>query len=445
LANNLKGKKVTVLGLARSGKAVAIMLESIGCNVFCSDFGVPEGLEEFKVPYEIGGHSEKVFDADIIVVSPGIPMDSQVITKAKSLGIPLRGELDLSASLLDCKYAAVTGTSGKSTTTSLIAHILQKKGITSKAIGNIGDAVAGHVLEEKPDWIFSIEVSSFQCELMDEFHPSSAVFTNLSQDHLNRHGSMEEYGSLKQRMMRLMGSDDLVVLNADDTWSNGLSSKTNAKTLSFSAKQPNCDGYFDGQTIHLFGESVAKLNQFKLLGAYNAQNLMAASLAVSKFGVNPKQALISCFDFESLPHRMQFVGLWNGIRFINDSKATKPDSTNLTLSSLDGHFLLILGGSEKGSDFSALLPYLSNVRLAIIHGVTSDKIAKSLKDAGFDRFVQVATQHDAILKAFEVAISGDTVLLSPSCASFDQFKDYEHRGRVFVEEVTALAKERLQA
>lgn len=445
LASNLNGKKITVLGLARSGKAVAKLLKSIGCNVFCSDYGKPEDLEEFSIPYEIGGHSDKVFDADLIIVSPGIPMDSHVLTKARSLGIPLRGELDLSASLLDCKYSAVTGTSGKSTTTSLIAHILQKNGTTSKVVGNIGDPVAGHVLEEKPDWVLSIEVSSFQCELMDEFHPSSAVFTNLSEDHLNRHGNMEEYGLLKQKMMKLMGSDDLVVLNADDAWSNGLSHKTCAKSLRFSAKQSNCDAYFDGQVIHLFGEPVAKLSQFKLLGAYNAQNLMAASLAVSKFGVSPKQALISCFDFESLPHRMQFVGLWNGIRFINDSKATKPESTNLTLSSLDGPFLLILGGSEKGSDFSALLPHLSNVRLAIIHGITSNRIAKSLKDGGFDRFIQVATQREAILKAFEVATPGDTVLLSPSCASFDQFKDYEHRGRVFVEEVTALAKERLQA
>lgn len=445
IANNLRGKKITVLGLARSGKAVAKMLKSIGCDVFCSDYGKPEGLDDFDVLYEVGGHSDRVFDADKIVVSPGIPMDSQVLVKAKSLGIPLRGELDLSASLLDCKYAAVTGTSGKSTTTSLIAHILQKNGAVSKAVGNIGDAVAGHVLEEKPDWVLSIEVSSFQCELMDEFHPSSAVFTNLSEDHLNRHGSMEEYGALKERMMRLMGSDDLVVLNADDPWSNDLSAKTRAKHLKFSAKQSNCDAYFDGQTIHIFGEPVAKFSQFRLLGAYNALNLMAASLAVSKFGVNPKQALTSCFDFESLPHRMQLVGIWNGIRFINDSKATKPESTNLTLSSLDGPFLLILGGSEKGSDFSALLTYLSNVKLAIIHGATSDRIAKSLKDGGFDRFVQVATQQDAIIKAFEVAIPGDTVLLSPSCASFDQFKDYEHRGRVFVEEVTVLAKERLQA
>lgn len=445
IANNLRGKKVTVLGLARSGKAVAKMLKSIGCDVFCSDSGKPEGLEDFDAQYEIGGHSEKVYNADLIVVSPGIPMDSQVIAKAKSLGIPLRGELDLSASLLDCKYAAVTGTSGKSTTTSLIAHILNKNGVASKAVGNIGDAVAGHVLEEKPDWTLAIEVSSFQCELMDEFHPSSAVFTNLSEDHLNRHGSMEEYGLLKERMMRLMASDDLVVLNADDSWSNGLSSKTSAKPLRFSAKNPSSDAYFDGQSIHIFGEPVAKFGQFKLLGGYNALNLMAASLASSRFGINPRQALLSSFDFESLPHRMQLVGIWNGIRFINDSKATKPESTNLTLSSLDGPFVLILGGSEKGSDFSALLPHLSCVKLAIVHGATSDRIAKSLKDGGFERFVQVPTQHDALLKAFEVAAQGDTVLLSPSCASFDQFKDYEHRGRVFIEEVTELAKERLQA
>lgn len=442
-SNELQGKKVTVLGLARSGKAVAKMLKSIGCYVFCSDFGKPEGLDDFDIPYETENHSDKVFDSDIIVVSPGIPMTSPVILKAKSLGISLKGELDLSASLLDCKYAAVTGTSGKSTTTSLIAHMLSKNGIKSLAVGNIGDAVAGHVQEEKPDWVLSIEVSSFQCELMDEFHPSSAVFTNLSEDHLNRHGSMQEYGFLKEKMMRLMTSNDVVVLNNDDSWSKGLSSKTSAKALMFSAKDSSADAYFDGKTISLFGKPVAEFSQFKLLGAYNALNLMAASLAAANFGVDPEEALLSAFDFLSLPHRMQLVGIWKGIRFINDSKATKPESTNLTLSSLEGPFILILGGSEKGSDFKALLPYLSNVRLAIVHGATSERIVKSLREGGFDRLHEVATQHDAILKAFDLAKSGDTVLLSPSCASFDQFNDYEHRGRVFIEEVTSLARERL--
>lgn len=441
--NELQGKKVAVLGLARSGKAVAKMLKSIGCNVFCSDFGKPEGLDDFDIPYEIGNHSDKVFDSDLIVVSPGIPLTSPVILKAKSLGIPLKGELDLSASLLDCKYAAVTGTSGKSTTTSLIAHMLRKNGISSLAVGNIGDAVAGHVQEEKSDWVLSIEVSSFQCELMDEFHPSAAVFTNLSEDHLNRHGSMQEYGLLKEKMMRLMTSDDVIVLNSDDAWSKGLSSKTRASVFMFSAQNQNSDAYFDGKIIHLFGKPVAEFSQFKLLGAYNALNLMAASLATVNFGVNPEKALLSAFDFLSLPHRMQLVGTWGGIRFVNDSKATKPESTNLTLSSLEGPFILILGGSEKGSDFKTLLPYLSNVRLAIIHGATSKRINKSLKEGGFDRLLEVATQHDAILKAFELAKSGDTVLLSPSCASFDQFNDYEHRGRVFIEEVISLAKERL--
>ena len=445
ISNAFIGQRATVLGLARSGKAVAKMLDSIGCKVFCSDNGNPEGLEDFKLEYETGGHTQKAFDADFFVVSPGIPMNSNVLLKAKSINMPLFGELDFSASMLDCRYAAVTGTSGKSTTTSLIAHMLSKAGITSKAVGNIGDAVAGHVIEEKPDWVLSIEVSSFQCELMETFHPSAAVFTNLSEDHLNRHGSMEEYGLLKQKVMRQMTSDDLVVLNGDDSWSGSLSQKTPAKALKFSSKDPSCDAYFDGKIIHVKGKPIIEFEKFKLLGNYNTLNLMAASLAVSNFGVDSAEALLSAVDFESLPHRMQLVGIWNGIRFINDSKATKPESTNLTLSSLHGPFILILGGSEKGSDFGALLPYLSNVRLAIVHGATSGRIVKALKDGGFERFVQVPTQNDAILLSFEKAESGDTVLLSPSCASFDQFKDYEHRGRIFIEEVKRLAKERLQA
>ena len=441
----LKGKKISVLGMGRSGKAVAKLLSDVGAKVFCSDSGNVEGLESLGLPFETGGHSERIFASDMIVVSPGIPMDSEVLVKARSLSIPLRGELDLAAELLPCSYAAVTGTSGKSTTTALIAHMLNKAGIKSRPVGNIGDALSNHVAEAQPDWVLSIEVSSFQCELMETFHPKTAVFTNLSQDHLNRHTSMEEYASLKEKVLARMDGEDLAVVNADDKWSSSLDGKTCANVASFSRKNgPNIEAYFDGKDIYIRGKRVSSLSDYQLVGDFNALNLMAASLAVSRFGVDSALALTTAKDFVPLDHRLQFVGEWGGIRFINDSKSTKPEATILAVKSLPGPFVIILGGSEKGSDFSELAGNFGEVRYAVLHGITAPKIEKALRDGGFDRIVVAKDQSEAIRKAIKVAKPGDTVLLSPACASFDQFKDYEHRGRMFCQEVRELAQKGLR-
>ncbi len=446
VANLYRGKKVTVIGMGRSGQAVAKLLNNIGAKVFCSDSSDVQGLGPLGLPFEAGGHSERVFDADYMVVSPGIPLNAPVLLRAREMGIPLVGELDFAASLLSCPYAAVTGTSGKSTTTALIAHMMNKAGTKSRPVGNIGDALSNHVEVAARDWVMSIEVSSFQCELMETFHPKAAVFTNLSEDHLNRHGSMDAYGALKEKMMAKMAEDDLAVLNLDDTWSAGLAHKTNAKSAFFSS-HPNLGAraFVDGDWLCVQGERVSNFEEYKLIGDYNKLNLLAASLAVSRFGVEPKKALISAKDFGALPHRTQLVGVFGGVSFINDSKATKPESTILTLHSISGPFILILGGSEKGSDFSVLPSAMGQVKLAIVHGQTSKRISQALKEAGFERFLEVSTQHDAVLLAFDKACEGDVVLLSPSCASFDQFKDYEHRGRVFCQEVREIAQKRQKA
>jgi len=442
-ANFYRGKKVTILGMGRSGRGLAKLLKSIGANVFCSDSGELNNLENLDYPFEVGGHTNRVFDADLLAVSPGIPVNSDVIKKAQMLGIKVRGELDLSAELLDCPYTAVTGTSGKSTTTSLIAYMLNGSLIKSKPVGNIGDALSNYVKDVDSKWILSIEVSSFQCELMETFHPKSAVFTNLGEDHLNRHGSMEIYGTLKQKMLQCMDASNLVVLNADDAWSSSLSSKTSARSIFFSRLNPNANAYFDGDNINIDSKHVVKFSDFKLFGYFNALNLMAAALAVTACGVDPAKALTSALDFTPLHHRMELVGIFNNIRYINDSKATKPDATVLTLSALEGPFILILGGSEKGSDFKILLPAMSKVKQAIIHGATADHIARALTNGGFKSFIVVPTQHDAIIRALKIAKKGDTVLLSPACASFDQFEDYERRGEIFTMEVRELAQKKL--
>ncbi|HOR47089.1 MAG TPA: UDP-N-acetylmuramoyl-L-alanine--D-glutamate ligase, partial [Caldisericia bacterium] len=199
-----------------------------------------------------------------------------------------------------------------------------------------------------------------------------------------------------------------------------------------------------GKDIYIRGKKVSSLSDYHLVGDFNALNLMAASLAVSKFGIDPAVALSTAKDFVPLDHRLQFVGEWEGIKFINDSKSTKPEATILAVKSLPGPFVIILGGSEKGSDFSGLADNFSEVRYAVLHGATAPKIEKALRDGGFDRIIMVKDQSEAIKKAIKVAKPGDTVLLSPACASFDQFKDYEHRGRMFCQEVRELAQKGLR-
>lgn len=435
--------KVTILGMAKSGQAAAKMLSGLGAKVFCSDSGCPKDIETLGFPYEAGAHSDKVYDAQMMVVSPGIPHDNPVVMRAKMKGITIRGELDLAAELLSCSYAAVTGTSGKSTTTGLVAHMLTKSGKKSKAVGNIGDPLSNYVLDSKPEDVMSIEVSSFQCELMDNFHPQSAVFTNLAEDHLNRHGTMDEYSKLKEKMLRYMTGDDLVVLNKDDEWSSALSAKTPAKSLYFSMNNPKSDAFFDGKSIFIDGKNIASMKDFKLFGWFNAMNLMAAGLAVSRFGLDPAKAILSSTDFIPLHNRLEFVGQWGGIKFINDSKATKPSATILALNALEGPFILILGGSEKGSDFSVLPQEMDNVRLAVIHGQTAPRIEEAFINGDFKRFVSVKDQEEAIQVAIKEARPGETILLSPACASFDQFGGYEERGEVFTRQVSEKAPKAL--
>lgn len=438
-----EGMKVTILGMAKSGQAAAKMLSGLGAKVFCSDSGCPKDIETLGFPYETGAHSDKVYDAQMMVVSPGIPHDNPIVMRARMNGISVRGELDLAAELLSCSYTAVTGTSGKSTTTGLIAHMLNKAGKRSKAVGNIGDPLSNYVIDSKPEDVMSIEVSSFQCELMDNFHPQSAVFTNLSEDHLNRHGTMSEYSRLKEKMFRYMTADDLVILNKDDEWSGALSEKTPSKSLYFSMNTTKADAYFDGKSIFVAGKKVASMKDFKLFGWFNAMNLMAAGLAVSRFGLDPTNAIRSSTDFIPLHNRLEFVGQWGGVKFINDSKATKPSATTLALNALEGPFILILGGSEKGSDFSVLAQDMGNVKLAVIHGQTAQRIEEALINGNFKKFVLVKDQAEAIQVAIKEAKPGDTVLLSPACASFDQFGGYEERGEIFTCQVREQAPKAL--
>jgi len=433
------GKRVSVLGFGRTGKAVASLMKELGANVFISEYSRSDELPRSGFEFEMGGHTSRVLDCDILIPSPGLRTDHPLLTEAIDKGIEVRGEIDFSASLLPCPYVSITGTSGKSTTTSLVAHMLRKAGTASYAVGNIGDPVANYVTKAKGDWVLAIEVGSPMCELMDEFHPQVGVFLNLSEDHLNRHGSMEVYAAMKEKILNHMDDKNTVVLNGSDSWSRSIADKTTAKPLFFSSTPDiNSQAYMDGDNLVVGRNIVASMDDFRLQGCFNGLNILAAALACSHFGYDPALMVDFAKDFNPLSHRMELVHEARDIKFINDSKSTKPDATILTLKTLKGPFILILGGSDKGSDFSKLPLAMGDVKLAIVHGRTSDNISKALIASGFDRFEKVANQHEAIKEAIRKAEPGDTVLLSPACASFDQFRDFEERGETFAKEVKTI-------
>ncbi len=435
-----KGIKVSILGYGRTGKALAVLMDKLGAKVFVSNLGKSAELESSGFEFEVGGHSDKVLDCDLMLPSPGIPPSAEIIQKAIKRGIEVRGEIDFSAELLPCSYVSITGTSGKSTTTSLIAKMLNSAGIVSHAIGNIGDPIANHVLSSEPDWVPAIEVGSPMCEMMESFHPKVGVFLNLSEDHLDRHGTMEVYASMKEKILRFMTEKDSVVLNLGDEWSRSLADKTPAKKLLFSpVPDKNADVFMDGEILVVNNKKVASITEFVLSGSFNGQNILASALACSHFGISMIDSVNAVKNFQPLQHRMQFVGEWGGVKFINDSKATKPNATVLALETLKGKFVLILGGSEKGSDFSVLKNSLGNVKMIVVHGATKDRIIETLVEAGFKNYIKVKDQREAIESAINNSRSGDTVLLSPACASFDQFKDFEQRGNEFSREVKLLA------
>lgn len=442
-AKNFPSRKACVLGMGRSGLAVARLLAEKGFSVLVSEevsLSLPvQGSMPEGVTFEIGGHTEKVFDADFIVKSPGIFPKNPILQEAKSRKIPVFSELEIALSFLPkgVRIFAVTGTNGKTTTTSLLGKILKENAAATDGhqvfvCGNIGNPISSLVSSVRPKDDLVIEVSSYQLEDSTYFRPNFACLLNVTPDHLDHHGGMKNYIRAKMRITRNQRAEDVLVVNGAESIGAELAEKTKARLFAFSANPKHLlktDVFFDGDEM-IFSEGY-QMYPPQLKGIHNVENAMAASLMALAAGIKEEILQKAFADFKAMEHRIEQFAYHRGITYVNDSKATNLDSTITALKSFEKkpHIWLILGGRDKGASYEVLLPYLKTYCKRVLSiGEAMDKIEKELGDFPVTRCGNLETVVNLVMTE---AIKGDVILLSPACASFDQFKDYEQRGRIF--------------
>src|SRR5579859_2921832 len=447
----LKNKRVLVVGLGRSGVAAATFLQEQGARVIVSDTKTEAQLQneisvllDRGISIETGRHGERTFrDQDLIVVSPGVPSDQAQLQHARSLGIPVIGEVELAFRFLKGKIIAITGSNGKTTTTTLAGEILAKSGKKTLVGGNIGTPVISLAGQSSADGFDVLEISSFQLETIQQFKPYISAILNITPDHLDRHRTFQAYVDAKARIFENQQPSDFGLLNADDPTCVGLKSKVKGALYWFSRKQrvENGASVVGDQIIFRANDqetSVLSLNHIQLKGAHNLENVLAAVCIGMIAGCGPQQVRKAVGEFHGVEHRLELAATIQGIAFYNDSKATNVDATIKALESFPGNIHLILGGKDKGSDYTVLNPLLrERTKRAYLIGAAAAKIGAQIQ--GTTPIVYSGTLERAIRQAFDSAVSGDVVLLAPACASFDQFENYEHRGRAFKELVGALA------
>jgi UDP-N-acetylmuramoylalanine--D-glutamate ligase len=443
----LKGKKVLVVGLGKSGLAAALFLRRRGAQVTVSDVrsaealakDIPALLEE-GIMVETGGHGLLTFRRqDLIVVSPGVPLNTPELAQVKAFGLQVIGELELAARFLKGRMVAITGSNGKTTTTALLGEILKQAGFPTLVGGNIGVPVVALIDESTDDTWSVLEVSSFQLESTDRFHPNIAVILNITPDHLDRHGTFENYALAKERIFAAQNEHDFVVLNADNARAAAAAARSSAKVCWFSIESPVVQGaYIEGGYVvyrsarDAAEERIMPLSGIPLKGAHNVENVLAAVCAARLAGANVEAIRQAVESFQAVEHRLEFVAKINGVDYYNDSKATNVDATAKAVAAFSSGIHLILGGKDKNSDYTQLTQLLrARVRAVYTIGSAAAKIESHLR--GATSIQSCETLAKAVSAAVMAARPGEVVLLAPACSSFDQFESYEHRGRVFKE------------
>jgi UDP-N-acetylmuramoylalanine--D-glutamate ligase len=451
-AVEVKGKKILVVGLGRSGVAAAEFLQARGALVTANDAQAEEKLAaaaELRgrgVEVVAGTHPRELFEtADLIVASPGVPLALEPFQRARAAGVPIISEVELAARFLRGRLVGITGTNGKTTTTTLIYELLRQAGLTVQVGGNIGTPLVSLVAGSRDDGLTVIEISSFQLEAVERLHLFAAALLNITPDHLDRYTSVEEYAEAKANIFRNQTPEDLAVLNFDDARVRRMSERTRAHVVYFSRERMLDEG------ICLRGNDVVSRNggrervlisrgEIGVRGAHNLENVMAALAVGLACGASPDSMRQTIREFKGVEHRLEFVAEIDGVKFYNDSKATNVDSAIKSLEAFDGGVVVILGGKDKGSDYAPLAPLVrERCDHVILIGAAADKIAAAIE--GAKPLHRAATMEDAVKLGRRLAAPGGTVLLAPACASFDMFENYEHRGRVFKEAVRALTND----
>jgi UDP-N-acetylmuramoylalanine--D-glutamate ligase len=442
---DFKGKRVTVVGLARSGVAAARTLNALGAVVTVTDKKPADqltaqiaSLGSNAIRVEAGGHPGGIFiETDLIVLSPGVPKIPQVVA-ARQSGVKVISELELAWLLSGSPFIGITGTNGKSTVTTLTGLMLQKAGKRVLVAGNIGNALTEDIsLLRGRDWIVA-ELSSFQLEDIETFRPSVAAILNVTQDHLDRYRDIAEYAAAKARIFENQTKKDVLVLNFDDPIVKAFTKRTSAAVVPFSRMLRFNPGMcvLNGH-LEYDGKRLCRTGEIKIRGVHNLENAMAAAAMAFAAGADRESVAAVLREFPGLEHRLEFVREKSGVAYINDSKGTNVGAVVKSVEGFAQPVILIAGGLDKGSDFSPLYDlFKQKVKLLVLIGKAADKMAKAL--SGATETVFAATLQDAVHLASAKAASGDVVLLSPACASFDMFKDFEDRGRQFKDAVKAL-------
>jgi UDP-N-acetylmuramoylalanine--D-glutamate ligase len=448
----LKNKRVLVVGLGKSGLAAARFLKDRGARVTVSDARPAMLIAELSdlldqgFMVEAGSHGLLTFRRqDLIVVSPGVPMTTPELMQVRAMGAHIIGELELGAEFLRGEVVAVTGSNGKTTTTTLVGEILKAAGRPTLVGGNIGLPMTALVADSMPSSWSVIEVSSFQLETVETFRPRIAMVLNITPDHLDRHGNFEAYAAAKARITEFQNAEDFLVLNGEDKETQMVAAKTRAQIFWFSARRPIKQGAFvHGESIFFIpqeganAEPVMPVSEIPLAGAHNVDNVLAAVCAARLAGVPIETIRCAVAAFKAVEHRLEFVRELDGVRYYNDSKATNVDATIKAIEAFSGCIQLILGGKDKNSDYRVLESLVrERVKTVITIGSAAEKIERQLN--GVVKIESAEKLERGVAFAHGVAIKGDTVLLAPACASFDQFENYEQRGRVFKELVRGLS------
>ena len=448
---NLQSQKITIIGIGESGKGAALLSNQLGANVFISDKNVNSNnissrdkLIELGIDVELGTHSDRIYDSELWIISPGIAQNSEIVMNALNKGIEIISEIEFASWFTDRPIIGLTGSNGKTTTVNILYEILQTDNYSPVLAGNMGFAFSRAILNDMnknvDDRIYILELSSFQLENIIHFKPFISILLNITPDHQDRYSNMDAYVEAKLNITTNQDESDFLIYNADDPILNEKCKNTNPKKFSFGLKDDshnlltaNKDNVFEGKS------PIIDLQEIALAGKHNISNILAAATTAKILNVTNNQISMAISNFSGIEHRLEKVIINNGVAYYNDSKATNIESVIAAIQSFSSSIILILGGKDKDSNFNELIPFIKeNVKKIISYGQASNKISIALRDAV--ELDQVFSLRDAVELCQKSAAPGDTILLSPGCASFDQFKNYEERGNEFKRLVNEMAQ-----
>ena len=451
---NIKGKNIVIIGLGQSGSAAGKLASYLGANVLISEsnsnsniISLSKKIEAYGINTELGGHSEKIFNADLWIISPGIPQEASIIKEASKKNIEIVSEIEFASWFTSSQIIAITGSNGKTTTVNLLFEMCNTNELSPVLGGNIGIAFSGLVLNDLQNKIskrvYILEISSFQMDRIKHFKPSISIFLNISEDHLDRYANMDDYINAKLNMMQNQDQNDHIIFNLDDQILNNKFLNTLPEKYGFSIyKNDKTLLSLSSDSTKIYDDAFNKLIDLKniaLPGKHNLSNILAAATAAKILGVPNSKISQTIFSFKGVAHRIEKVIKINGVTYYNDSKATNVEAVKVALDSFENTIHLILGGKDKGGEFSILIPLIKDkVKEIIAYGDAANLIKTALGDAA--KLKIVFSLKDAVKSCHNHAQPGDIVLLSPGCASFDQFKNFEERGEFFKTIVNEMAK-----